>query len=229
MPDRRCVAQLDLFSFATTPDQVSEVIAAADKLMASSAGKEFPGRLLLQVNLANGADPATHSFIPIYKAAAEQEAFAQKLENDAAWKRFQAALTKLTKPVAQVRHGTVQSWGDVNDSDSVWVAYAFDVSDSDAFRGALDKFMTSKTGKNSPAQVHLSEVVAGGITPVNHVISVGYASQAEMETWNDSLGGNSDWKAYIDAARKSSEYLGAGLSRSLKVWGPASLRDLTAR
>jgi hypothetical protein len=218
-----------VFSLATTPGNAQEVIAAADKLMDSSVGKEFPGRLLLQVNLANGADPTTHSFIPLFKAAAEQEAFAQKLRADIAWKEFQATMTELAQPVAQVMYSTVKSWGHVNNTDSVWVGYAFDVSRTDAFLAALDKLMTSETGKNAPAQVHLSDVVAGGITPVNQVISVGYASRAEMETWNDSLRGNTDWNTYIDEANKSGKYLGATLSRTLKVWGSASLSDVTGR
>jgi hypothetical protein len=218
-----------VFSLATTPDNAQEVIAAADKLMSSSVGKEFPGRLLLQVSLANGADPTTHSFIPLYKSAAEQEAFVEKLQEDIAWKEFRTTLTELAKPVAQIRYRTLKSWGEVNDTDSVWVGYAFNVSDREEFLAALDTLMTSETGKKGPAQVHLSDVVAGGITPVNQVISVGYASQAEMEAWSDSLRGNADWTAYLDAASESGEYLGAILSRTVKVWGTASLADMAVR
>lgn len=217
-----------LISFSATPQNAPQVIAAADKLMSSAAGNEFPGRLILQVHLADGANPATHSFVPIYKSASEREAFVQKLQADPAWNEFTATMTKLSEPASNTLHRTLKSWGEVVDTDHVWGAYAFDVNDPAAFVAALDKLMASATGKKFPGQVHVSEVVAGGITPVNHVISVGYASEAEMEAWNDSLDGNADWKAYIDASNKSAEYLGANLARDLKTWGPASLKELTA-
>jgi len=217
-----------LISFSATPQNAPQVIAAADKLMSSAAGKEFSGRLILQVHLADGANPATHSFVPIYKSAAEREAFVQKLQADPAWNEFTTTMTKLSQPVSTTLHRTVKSWGEVVDTDHVWAAYAFDVNDPAAFAAALDKLMTSATGKKFPGQVHLSDVVAGGITPVNQVISVGFASEAEMDAWNDSLDASADWNAYIDASNKSAEYLGANLARDLKTWGPASLKELTA-
>ena len=72
-------------SFSTTPSNAPKVLAAADKLMGSEVGQTFPGRLLLQSNLADGADPATHSFVPIYKSVAERETFVQKLQASPAW------------------------------------------------------------------------------------------------------------------------------------------------
>jgi hypothetical protein len=214
-------------SFSATQRNVSKVTAAADKLMGSEAGKEFPGRLILQVHVADGANPATHSFIPIYKSAAAREAFVKALQADPAWDEFAAKMTELTQPVSNTLNRTLKSWGEIVDTDHVWAGYAFDARDPAAFIAALDKFMGSATGKKFPGQVHLSEVVAGGITPISHVISVGCASEAELEAWNDSLDASADWTAYIDASRKSAEYLGGDLSRDLKTWGSASLDELT--
>ncbi len=214
-------------SITTTPQNAPAVIAAADKLMSSPAGKEFPGRLLLQASLADGADPATHSFVPIYKSTADREAFGKKLQADPAWPVFQAAMTKLSQPVSTVLHRTMKRWGVVDDTDVIWQGHAFAVKDPAALLAALDKLMASDTGKKFPGQVYLSVVTAGGITPVTHVISVGFASEVEMSDWNDSLDGNADWKAYLDASRASSEYLGNTLSRTVKSWGKASMKDVT--
>jgi hypothetical protein len=211
-----------------TPAVVAAIVAATDKLMSSPAGMEFPGKLLLQASLANGADPATHTFVPIYKSTADREAFAQKLQADPAWPLFQASMAKLSQPVSTVLNGTLKSWGDVNDTDGVWQGAAFAVKDPAAFFAALDKLMASETGKKFPGQVYLSQVIAGGITKVTHLISVGFASEVEMAAWNDSLVGNADWTAYLDASRASSEYLGSNLSRTLKSWGKATMKDVTA-
>lgn len=216
-------------SVSTTPANAPLVQAAADTLMSSSAGKEFPGKLLLQVELANGSNPATHTFVPIYKTAADREAFVAKLQGDPAWAVFQGEMAKLSQPVSTVLYRVVKTWGDLVDTDHVWMGHAFAVSDPAAFVAALDKLMASPTGKNFPGQVYLSSVTAGGITPVTHLISVGYASEAEMETWTTTRDASADWAAYLKASRKAAEYLGANLSRDLKSWGQATLSGLAAR
>ena len=216
-------------SFSTTPPNVPQVVAAADALMSSAAGKNFPGKLLLQAEVADGNSPATHSFIPIYKTAAEREAFVQQLQADPAWNTFLAEMAKLTHPVSTVLYRTVKSWGDRADSDHVWMGYAFSVSDPAAFLVAIDKLMASPTGKKFPGQVYLSAVQAGGITPVTHLVSVGFASEAEMETWNATRDASTDWATYLKESRKAAEFRGANLSRDLKSWGPASLNSFAGQ
>jgi len=213
--------------FTTTPENAPKVIKATDKLMDSEIMKEFPGLLLLQVHVADGDNPATHSFVPLYKSAADREALAQKLMGDDAWKDFQERMTELTEPVSNVMYVTLKSWGEIVDTDHVWMVYPFAVSDPPALLAALEKFMASKTGKKFPGQVHLEGIIAGGMSPVTHSIGVGYASEAEMETWRDSLAGNADWAAYLKASRASAQLLGASMIRDIKSWGSLSLKDVS--
>jgi hypothetical protein len=128
-----------------------------------------------------------------------------------------------------IRPRTLKSWGEVKDMDHVWVAHAFDVSDPLRFLAALDRLMTSPTGRKFPGQMYLSAVVAAGVSPVSHVISVGYDSEAEMDAWFAVRDPSSDWAAYIAASESVSEYLGASMARDLKSWGPATLAELTGR
>ncbi len=209
-------ASWSVISFKTTPQSVPKVVAATDKLLSSAAGKQFPGKLLLQVHLADGNDPATHSFVPIYKTAAEREAFVQKLQADPAWDAFMAVIVKETQPVSTVLLKTVKSWGEIVDTDHVWEAHSFNVNDPVAFLAAADKFMATETGKKLPGQVHLSAVVAGGLSPVNYVVSVAFASEAEMDAWSDVRDGTPDWLTFREDARKVSDYLGTSLSRDLE-------------
>jgi hypothetical protein len=218
-----------MISISTTPPNAPLVLAAADALMNSAAGKEFPGKLLLQMEVADGSSPATHTFVPIYKSAAEREAFVAKLQADPAWATFQGEMAKLSQPVSTVQYQTMKTWGDLADTDHVWMGYAFGVSDPAAFVAALDKFMASPTGKKFPGQVYLSSVTAGGITPVTHLISVGFASEAEMQSWTAARDASSDWAAYLKASRAAAQFLGANLSRDLKTWGAATFGTITAR
>ena len=179
-------------SIVATPSNAAQVVAATDKLMNSEVGKTFPGKLLLQVNVADGANAATHTFVPIYKTAAQREAFAQSLQGSTAWTEFQAALEKTTQPGGTVMHQTLKRWGDINDTDHVWMVHAFDVSDPAGFVAALDALMASETGKKFPGQVYLSTVVAGGTV----VVRFGIAG-ADTEV----VAGGSVFAKFINGAR----------------------------
>lgn len=218
-------SQIDL---AATPSHAPQVVAAADKFMSSEIGKTFPGRLMLQANVADGADPATHSFVPIYKSAADREAFVQKLQGNAAWAEFQRTLEQLTQPGGQVLYRNVKSWGDINDTDDVWMSHALHVTDPAAYLAALDALMASPTGKKFPGQVYLSSVVAGGVTPMTHVVSVGYDSAKEMADWLAVRDASADWAAFDRASDEASDYLGGSLANTVKTWGPAGMKDIVA-
>lgn len=213
---------------ATSATNASKVRAATDGFMNSEVGKTFPGRLLLQANVADGAEPATHVFVPIYKSAADREAFVASLQGNPAWREFQAALEGLGEPGGTVLYRNLASWGDINDTDTVWMAHAFDVSDPAAFAAAVDALLKSPTGKKFPGQAYLSAVVAGGTSPVSHVISVGYASVQEMAEWLPVRDASADWATYQDASSKVSEYLGGSLATTIEAWGPAGMKDIVA-
>ncbi len=216
------------FAFTITPQNAPQVVAATDKFMNSAIGKEFPGRLMLHMYMANGSNPATHTLAPFYKSAADREAYTQKVMADPAWADYRATMAGIAQPVSQVMLRTLKSWGEIVDSDPVWVSSAFAVKDPAGFVAAIDKFMASETGKKFPGQVHLSGVVAGGISPVTHMVSIGYATEAEMEAWMDSLMGNADWAACLEAGSLAAQPLGDSIGRTLKTWGTVSMGDLTA-
>lgn len=212
----------------TTATNASKVVAAADTFMSSEVGKTFPGRLLLQANVADGNNPATHVFVPIYKSAADREAFVQSLQGNAAWTKFQGSLEDLGSPGGTVLYRNLRSWGDINDTDDVWMAHAFDVQDPAAFVQAVDTLLTSETGKKFPGQVYLSAVVAGGMSQASHVISVGYDSVQEMADWLTVRDASSDWGTYQQSSTKVSEYLGGSMASTVKTWGPASMKDVVS-
>lgn len=218
-----------VIAFATSPQRVPAVLAAADKLMGSDVGKKFPGRLLLLTNVADGANPATHSFIPVYKSARDREEFVQRMQRDPAWQEFLSTQTLASEPVSTTLNRTMKTWGKVSDRDRVWMVHSFQVGDPAGFLAAIEAFMASSTGKKFPGQVHLSSVVAGGISPVTHVISVGYETEAEMDKWLDMRDASDDWRTYIQASNPTADFLGSAMSRTVKEWGPASLEELTAQ
>ena len=60
---------------------------------------------------------------------------------------------------------------------------------------------------------------SAGITPVTHLISVGFESEAEAETWNGVIAPSADWAAYLEASRKAASIEGGFYIRTIKTWG----------
>ena len=221
--------QLQLNGIALNPGaNPADVVAATDQLMGSAIGKQATGRLLLLASLADGDNPTTHSYAILNKSAAAGEAFSQKLYADPAWAQFQAAMAKLGTTTGSARYRTIKSWGDISDSDVVWLGVALVVKDVPAFLAARERYAASETGKKFPGQGHLSAVTAAGASPVTHVISIGYASEAEMESWGSVNRASADWQAYQTAIQSNAQVVGFTLSRVVKSWGPATMKDVAA-
>ena len=63
----------------------------------------------------------------------------------------------------------------------VGMVYGLDVSDPQAFAAALTKYWGSPTGEKNPGIAILRQVVAGGESPISHVVSVVYPSYEAMD------------------------------------------------
>ena len=96
---------LSLFEITATPQNLTKVIAAIDKWMASPTGKKYKGRLLLQENLADGANPATNSIVDIFHSMADFEAFGKLAANDPAWAEFLNNICPTTQTAAMYFSG----------------------------------------------------------------------------------------------------------------------------
>lgn len=212
----------EVTSFSTSPQNAPKLVAALDQWMAAG-GKDYPGQVTLLFNEADGTDPATHTILVTYASLADQEAFAQRVQTDeqlaAQWDKLMGVFTSLVTPVQTARGAFLRSWGDVDPSDTVWMHHFITAVDAPGVVAALDGWMNSDTGKKMPGQLHLSGVVAGGLGSPSHIVSVGFASQAEMETWNDSLRGNADYAAFLARMRQVAEYHGANMALEVKSWG----------
>ena len=66
-------------------------------------------------------------------------------------------------------------------SAPVGMVYGLDVSDPAAFAGAMGKYWSSPTGEQNPGVAILRQVVAGGESPISHIVSVVYPSYEAMD------------------------------------------------
>lgn len=188
-----------------------------DKLIGSS-GDKLTGNVALMANVAGGEASASHTIISSFDSRAEREVWFQALVASPAWTEFIQATSGILERHGNSRMNFVKSWGEENDEDVFWEIYAFTVTDLDGFSGAIDVLLASDTGKKFPGQVHLSEVAAAGMSPVTHLISVGFESEAQAEAWGDLMVTSKDWASYQEAAGKVSTFAGAYMIRTIKTW-----------
>jgi hypothetical protein len=137
-------------------------------------------------------------------------------------------MEELSQPGGTVLYRNNKSWGDINDTDDTWMAHAITVSDPGAYLAALDALMASPTGQKFPGQVYLSTVVAGGMSPVTHLVSVGYDSVKEMADWLTVRDASADWATFQRATEGVSEYVGGSVAATGKTWG-VSLQEAVAQ
>ena len=205
--------------FRIDPQNVPKILAATDKFMSSPIGQQLPGSLSLMVIQIDGADPSTHSFITSVESMAAREVWTQKLPGNSDWTEFLNVVSSLSDLGATSRMIFMKSWGESGESDVVWQLHASRIDNPPGYLAALDALMGSETGKKFPGSLHLSSVAAAGLSPVSHVISVGFESAAEAEAWNEMMFQSADWAAFQKATDSTSEFLGTFVLRTLKTWG----------
>lgn len=211
------------------PQNAPKVVEALDALFSSKVGRKLPGRVVLRVNLADGTNPETHTIVSLFRSAAESEAYRAELMADPAWGEFMAKMSELNESAGSTMRGIIgYNSGERADSDVVWVNHYVTVSEPAVLLSAMRSYSQSATGQAAPGQVHLSAVTAGGLGSASHIISVGWASEAEWEGEIERTMGNPQWGALIRTMRAVSEYHGATLQRDIKSWGKASVEDVTA-
>jgi hypothetical protein len=212
-------------SFTVLPQNVDKVVSAYDAFYASSAGKQFKGRASLLQNVADGSDPASHSFVALFHSQAEYETYVNAAANDPARKALLDTVVPIAQLVMTGRTSTVRSWGDVVDTDRVWVNIALNISNLNAWNAALDTWLASPKGKAFPGQGWLSAITFGGANAPTHMVSLGYASAAEMEAYVDTLAGDPDYAKFQAAAAGAGVRMGTTMSREVKTWGPAPMKS----
>ena len=184
-------------------------------------GKKSKSRIILLQNVADGGNPATHSFVSIFPSMASNESFNQSIGDDEAklaeWFKFLEVVVPISRITSTTRNAHIKAWGNVSNDDKVWLVHAITADDGRSVYRALDAWMNSDTAKKFPGQMHLFAAVAG--SQVSHTIVLGYESEAEMEKWGDMSRGSADLAHLLSSLQSVSEYHGAGLSREVAAWG----------
>ncbi len=95
-------------------------------------------------------------------------------------------------------------------------AISMNASDPAAIVDAISKFRASATGQKNPANVSLSQVVAGGEPGVTHTILVTYDTAAEIDQSNAINAASRDFAQAVETMQSASERRGTVLFSLLR-------------
>jgi hypothetical protein len=210
------------------PPDAPKLVAALDALFASDVGSKAPGRVVLRANVADGNNPETHTVVSLASSAEEREQFQAKLYASDAWAELTSTVSSLSRaPGVTMRGIIVWNNGDRTDSDVVWLNHYLTTRQPASLAAALAAYSQTPGGQAQTGQVHLSALIAGGVGGPSHVVSVGFASEAEMEASIAKQQQDPAYQAMLGIINSIAQYHGAVLQRDLKSWGKASVEEVT--
>lgn len=197
------------------------VIAAMDKLQASSTGQQSTARVILNQYLANGESLATHQILVVYPSTEEMDANIARNALSPDWAVFleeiQAVATVEAEGIGQI----LAIGGDVDNSVASAMGrtnmyYQISVSDPAAYASAWSDFTSDNA--NTGVVSYLSAVLAFGSNPSTHVVNNVYSSPGEaVANMPQNYEG---WDAFSQRVSNIRTVEGRGLSVVVAEWLP---------
>ena len=211
------------FKVDSTEDAL-KIVEATDKLMSSSfTKKNFKGSLHLNSWIANGKSEATHSYAVLQPSLAEHEKWMNSLQASTAGSEFYSVFNTNSTPVFQRVNSFIQTFGNPSNEDVYWIVHRFVAKPSD-LEEIIDshKDMDERIRADFPGQFGLSAVMFGSNEDATHLLTVGYSSMAELESWEDSVASNGPLQHYLEEMDDMVTWTGSDVLFNARVYDSAS-------
>lgn len=204
------------------PEAAARIVAASDALMSSDFAKNnFQGSSHLDAYIANGSNTATHSFAVLQPSMAAHQDWMNALQNSPEGQKFFSAMNANSTPITERINSFMQSYGTPSNDHVVWLIHQLNVNPTKvpALIKAFERVDEGTKGE-FPGQFGLS-AVAFGQEDVTHLLTVGYASIEEMESWEDQLSENPAINRFWKTFEKLGEWKGNDLLVNARVYDSA--------
>ena len=198
------------------------VVEATNKFMATKIGKSFKGSLHLNSYLANGMNPATHSFVLLMDSMAAIAEWEDGLAGNPDIMELWSTLEANSTPVSEYMGSLIKTWGDISNDDRIWQVTRFYSTDPATMVASMDALI-AKTGKKFPGQTAIHAINIGNRNGANdsfstHMLVNGYESVAEMEEWMAYLNTQPAWGEFLGAVRSSTTWQGTDLIQNAVIY-----------
>ena len=204
------------------PEAAARIVAASDELMSSDFAKNnFQGSSHLDAYIANGSNTATHSFAVLQPSMAAHQDWMNALQNSPEGQKFFSAMNANSTPITERINSFMQSYGTPSNDHVVWLIHQLNVNPTKV-PALIKAFQRVDEGTKGefPGQFGLS-AVAFGQEDVTHLLTVGYASIEEMESWEDQLSDNPAINRFWKTFEKLGEWKGNDLLVNARVYDSA--------
>ena len=204
------------------PEAAARIVAASDELMSSDFAKNnFQGSSHLDAYIANGSNTATHSFAVLQPSMAAHQDWMNALQNSPEGQKFFSAMNANSTPITERINSFMQSYGTPSHDHVVWLSHQLNVNPTKV-PALIKAFQRVDEGTKGefPGQFGLS-AVAFGQEDVTHLLTVGYASIEEMESWEDQLSDNPAINRFWRTFEKLGEWKGNDLLVNARVYDSA--------
>lgn len=205
------------------PESAANIVEATDNLMGSSFAKEnFKGSLHLNTWIANGDDLATHTFAVLQPSLTDHLNWNLSLQDSKDGSAFLSILRNNSTDLSERVNSFIQTYGNPSNEDVFWIIHEFAAKPSD-----LEKIINAHTRMDKgikddfPGQYGLS-AVAYGSDDVTHLLTVGYKSMAELESWEDQVSANKSVQDFLKTMDKMVEWKGSKVLHNSRVYDTAS-------
>lgn len=208
---------------ANSSESAAKIVAATDEFMASDfAKKNFKGSLHLNAYMANGDSKATHFFAVLQPSLTEHTRWMAASRASKEGQKFFSVLANNSDNVSDRLNSFVQTYGTPSNKDTVWIIHEFNASPSNVEKviKAFER-VDSDTEGQFPGQFGLS-AVAFGADEVTHLLTVGYESIAELESWEDQIATNKGVLRFQKTMDGIVEWKASKLLFNAKIYDSAS-------
>lgn len=206
-----------------SPQSAAKIVEATDNLMSSEyVEKNFKGSLHLNTWIANGSDESTHVFAVLQPSMTEHYNYMQNLQQSKVGQKYFSALRANSTNVSERINSFIETYGTPTNDDIYWILHEFSAQPSD-----LEKIIKAHQKMDDgikgdfPGQFGLSSV-AYGSGEVTHILTVGYSSIAELESWEDGVGSNKPVQDFLKSMDRMVVWKGSKVLTNSRVYDSAS-------
>lgn len=214
------------YSWEVAPKDEKRFMASFEKFRASDTFKQFNGKIWFNVNVADGSDPATHSFATVYDSVEDFEQLSAALADNDDWNRFRKGLDAAGNLISTSTYLHVKGWHDHPKDKSAFMGQVLQVNNPPAYMAALNKMMAANFMKDFPGGLDVWQVLSGGPPGATHLVVYGYDRFSDGVNYTVKMSQNPQFGAALAGLGKYRSTLGFVWTSSPAKFGPSQLDGL---
>lgn len=214
------------YSWQVAPKDEKRFMTAFEKFRASDAFQQFKGKIWFNVNVADGADPATHSFATVYDSLEEFEALSAQLAVNDDWNMFRRALDAAGNLVTTATYMHVRGYGDHPKDKSAFMGSVAQVPNPGAYISSLDKMMAANYMADLPGALDVWQILSGGPPGATHLVVFGYDRFSEGVNYNNKMASNGQFRESMANLGQYRNLLGTVWVNTVGKFGPSDLKNM---